>query len=320
MMKSVKTIYLVYFIILAFICKVFCKNKKYKKDLIIKTDRLGDSIIWEKVGFENYITVMRSDSLSSDYPVDIYKMYLNPIYLWKVYKQIYGEYEKIYIFSSSKTSDMFALAYLCDAPIKTTIEDENGNIFFASFFERILMNTILPNTYNEYSNVKLFLEYDQPKIKWEHLKNQTVLFMPFASHDRKEISFEQYKQILKKLDEYQIVTYIIGLVSEERKTIYENELKAYPLISSKINVLKLDEYSQYVGCVYLGMDTSIFHLLYNQNLCNEYHVIMGLGYNFRFIPLGDERIHCIFNHCNHSYCQWECRYNYTKCIKDIHFV
>lgn len=319
MKKIIKTIYLFYFLVLALACKVLCTKGKYQTDLLIKTDRLGDAIIWQKIGFENYTTIMRSDSLASSYPVNIYKLYLNPIYTWRFFKQVYGDYKNIYILSSSKTSEMLALAYLCNAQLKTTIQDDNGNIMFASFFDRLICSITLPNMNNEYANMSAFIENNSYEINWSSLRNKTVLFMPFASNERKEISFDQYKKILKRIDNEEITAYVIGLVSEEKKNYYEKELEMYSTINSKINALKLDEYDSYKESVYVGMDTSIFHLLYNKKLCQKYYVIMGLGYNFRFIPLNDEKVHCIYEHCNYSYCHWDCKYSSTRCIKGIKF-
>jgi len=64
-------------------------------------------------------------------------------------------------------------------------------------------------------------------------------------------------------------------------------------------------------------DSSAVHIAQSEG--TRAFVVLGGGHYGRFLPYPDEKIvHCIsMEGMDCFYCNWKCRYEYFKCVKDI---
>jgi len=320
--------YFLYFLFFCLLIKALFKKRFAYNLFTIKTDHIGDAIIWERLLVRSDFVVGRDNKLFESYGLNIKKFYLNPLYMIRVFRELYVNSKYVFVPCSSKTPDMFVLAVMADSERKVTIRDDNGNMMFARWLETRIFSDVLPNACNEYSNVDILFDnylrdFQVSEIPFQSLGGKRVVLMPFASQMQKEISIDQFAALLERLDESKVkIIEVVGLVSDEKKGQYEKLIEKYERAKSLINKVKITEYKNYYAgsndLVYIGMDTSLFHLFYKFNLADKYYVILGLGYGLRFLPSVDKVVP-IYNNCKFSGCNWNCVLDESVCIKGIDF-
>lgn len=338
--------------------KVLTKKTIIDRNLIIKTDALGDLIIWldqykqfansydHIIVDDNFVTFVKQLKLFEKVygipkpkkKLDVFKLF---VLFSKFQKYNYSRIINAQI-NREKISDFLCLMITSNCKIRTSIKTSNQN-----FLENLITSTFYTDAvkFGESDKIqhisfldKQFLaqifkeQYDIPDLselfsescKKYNLGNNYAVISHGGSDYRKQFDAKQFGQIsdflLEQLNIENVI--LVGTNSEivKSKQIIKNSKNNFIInLTGKTNIF---EYCSVISGAKLVIsnDSSAGHIA---KITNTPSISIVGGGNFGiFYPYQDDKNITIFKHLNCFGCNWNCKYKLInskfKCISTLH--